>query len=82
MQQFLKKEVMRESATYQAVLQQGRRQGKQDTVMRQLRRRFGFVFPELQGQIQSLSMQQLDNLSEVLLDFTDATDLVFWLEFQ
>ena len=73
---------MRKSPVYQEILQQGMRQAKQETVIRQLRRRIGLIFPDLQAQIKNLSIQQLDNLSEVLLDFTDVSDLVFWLEYQ
>ncbi len=86
LQQFLREELMRESPIYQEIIQQGVQQGvqrgKQDTVMRQLTRKFGSVAPDLQAQIQNLSIEQLDALSEVLLDFADAADLTAWLQSQ
>lgn len=48
--------------------------------MRQLNRRIGTVAPELQEQIRQLALTQLEDLSEVLLDFSDAADLVSWWE--
>ncbi len=50
--------------------------------MRLLARRIGSVGPELQAQIQNLSIEQLNALSEALLDFTDPTDLTTWLQSQ
>lgn len=73
---------MQESPIYQEIIQEGVQRGKRDTVMRQLTRRVGTVSPQLQAQIQSLSIQQLDELSEVLLDFANAADLIFWLQSQ
>jgi predicted transposase/invertase (TIGR01784 family) len=81
-QQFLREELMQESPIYQEIIQKGVQRGKQDTVMRQLTRRIGNVSPEAQAQIQKLSIQQLDTLSEVLLDFSDTTDLRVWLQSQ
>jgi len=77
-QRFLREELMRESPIYQEILQEGKR----DTIIRQLKRRIGLVSPQLQVQIQNLSIEQLDDLSEALLDFSDATDLRVWLQSQ
>lgn len=74
LQQFLK-ELMQESPIYQEIMQKGVQRGKQDTVMRQLIRSVGTISPQLQAQIQNLFIQQLDSLSEALLDFSDASDL-------
>jgi predicted transposase/invertase (TIGR01784 family) len=82
LQQFLREELMRESPIYQEIIQAGVQRGKQDTVMRQLTRRIGTVSPPSQAQIQNLSIEQLDALSEALLDFSDATDLTTWLQSQ
>ena len=54
--------------------------GKRDTVIRLLTRRIGTVPPQLQAQVQSLSIEQLDELSEALFDFASATDLTAWLQ--
>lgn len=86
LQQFLRAELMQESPIYQEIIQkgvqQGLRQGKQDTVIRQLTRRIGSVSPQVRSQIQNLSIEQLDQLSEVLLDFSDVADLTVWLQSQ
>ncbi len=83
---------MQESVTYQAIiqkgvqqgLQQGKQEGKQEEarslVLRQLTRRFGAVDQELQEQIGTLSVAQLEELGEALLDFQTVTDLVVWLD--
>ena len=54
--------------------------GKQDTVIRLLTRRIETVPPQLQAQVQSLSIEQLDRLSEALLDFANVADLTVWLQ--
>ncbi len=57
---------------------------KQETtlelVMRQLRRRIGNLSPQLQERISQLSIEQLENLAEALLDFSTEGDLVVWLQ--
>ena len=60
--------------------QQGRQQGEVALIMRQLNRRFGGVVPEVEARIRSLSTEQLENLGEALLDFSNASDLSAWLE--
>ncbi len=49
-------------------------------VLRQLNRRLGGVLPQLSLKIQSLSVEQLENLGEALLDFESTADLEQWLE--
>ncbi|OCR00127.1 flagellar assembly protein H [Oscillatoriales cyanobacterium USR001] len=65
-------------------LQTGLQQGKQEEavalILRQLPRRIGVVTPELQGNIRSLSVSQLEELAEALLDFSNETDLIAWLQ--
>ncbi|MCG6136988.1 MAG: Rpn family recombination-promoting nuclease/putative transposase [Nostoc sp. LLA-1] len=84
--QLLRKETMRESAIYQEILQEGlqegREQGRQSElrlVMRILTRRLGLINPQVELRLQDLSLVQLENLGEVLLDFATETDLVNWL---
>ena len=78
--QYLREELMRESPIYQEIIQEGVQRGKQDTVIRLLTRRIGIVPPQLQAQVQSLSIEQLDRLSEALFDFASAADLTAWLQ--
>ncbi|RUT11370.1 hypothetical protein DSM107010_33080 [Chroococcidiopsis cubana SAG 39.79] len=48
-------------------------------ILRQLPRRVGAVEPELQERICQLSLTQLENLAEALLEFSNPEDLVNWL---
>jgi hypothetical protein len=59
--------------------QRGVLKGRQDIVLRQLNRRVGNVSNELQLQIKSLSLVQLEELGEGLLDFTSVEDLENWM---
>ena len=70
---------MRESAFYQDILAEGLQQGEVTLILRQLRRRFGSITPEIETQIQTLTIPQLEALAEALLDFTDVTALTTWL---
>ena len=73
---------MRESVIYQEILQEGREEGRQSElrlVMRQLTRRIGAINLQLQSQIENLSLTQLEDLGEVLLDFATEEDLINWL---
>lgn len=85
--QLFRDEIMQESVTYQRILQkglqQGLQQGKQQEaramIIRQLTRRFGVVAPQVREQIDNLSITQLEDLGEALLDFSSTTDLTGWL---
>ncbi|MEH2166749.1 MAG: Rpn family recombination-promoting nuclease/putative transposase [Nostoc sp.] len=92
--QFLRREDMRESAIYQEILQEGLQEGREQgieqgieqgrqselrLVMRLLTRRLGSINSQLQSRLQELSLAQLENLGEVLLDFASEADLMNWL---
>ena len=55
--------------------QEGRKEGEAGLVIRLLRRRLGQLSDNQVEQIQKLSVPQLENLGEALLDFTDIADL-------
>lgn len=78
----LREELMQESVVYQRIIRQGIEQGRREealsVVMRQLHRRIGIVVPELRSQIEALSLTQLEDLSEALLDFSTSADLTSW----
>jgi len=82
--QFLREDLMRESVIYQEIIREGMQQGKREEAlsytMRLLTRRFGLVAPELQAQVHKLTTTKLEELGEALLDFTDVSDLVSWLQ--
>ncbi len=67
---------MLESVTYQNILQRG----EVAMLLRILTRRIGRITPEIQARIQALSIAQLEDLGEALLDFSQPTDLTDWLE--
>lgn len=62
--------------------QEGRQEGKEDLILRLLNRRIGEIDASLIGQIKGLSIEQLDNLGEALLDFSSVADLETWLNQQ
>ena len=59
--------------------QEGKLEGERSLILRLLTRRIGGVSTDLQTQIQSLSLTQLESLGEALLDFSQPNDLVEWL---
>lgn len=60
-------------------IQQGIKEGKLALIMRQLERRIGQISPEVESRIASLSVEQLENLGEALIDFTNVSFLTDWL---
>jgi predicted transposase/invertase (TIGR01784 family) len=86
--QVFREDIMRESVIYQEIQQEGEErgilkgklEGEQTVILRQLARRVGDVSPELQSQIQSLSLYQLEALADALLDFSTLADLRTWLQ--
>lgn len=78
--QLFREEIMLESVTYQDILEQGQRREAISMIIRQLPRRIGLLTPEMQARIQALSIAQLEDLGEALLDFSQPTDLTNWLE--
>lgn len=64
--------MMRESVIYQEILAEGEQRGEQrerSLIVRQLTRRVGELPQEMREQIESLDLEQLENLREALLDF-------------
>jgi len=65
-------------------LQQGRQEGLQvgaaEITLRQLQRRFGALSEAMQAHIRALPLEQLEELSEALLDFAALSDLELWLQ--
>ncbi len=56
------------------------REGMLTTIYRLLPRRIGTVAPELQQRLLELSLPQLEDLTEALLDFEEPEDLIAWLD--
>ncbi|WP_448267556.1 DUF4351 domain-containing protein [Nostoc sp. DSM 114159] len=59
---------------------EGKLEGEQQLILRLLQKRLGELSPQLQKRIQSLSLNQLETLSEALLDFNAMEDLLHWLQ--
>ena len=60
--------------------EEGREEGERSLILRQLTRRVGELSSEVRSQIESLTLEQLENLGEALLDFTSLVDLRAWLD--
>ncbi len=58
---------------------EGMREGKEELVVRLIRRRLGEVPPALTERLDQLSSEQLDELGEAVIDFTMPADLEGWL---
>jgi predicted transposase YdaD len=59
--------------------EEGRQEEKQHLILRLLNRRFGEIDASLIERIRGLSIEQLENLGEALLDFSSVADLELWL---
>jgi predicted transposase/invertase (TIGR01784 family) len=93
-QGLFRERIMRESVIYQDILQEGREEGRREgrqegrqegetaLILRQLTRRLGTIAvpPDVQERVRGLSITQIEDLAEALLDFSHPTDLMNWLE--
>ena len=62
------------------VYQEGKFEGTQSLILKQLTRRLGSVPTEVKAQVEVLSIEQLESLAEALLDFSSLEELQRWLE--
>jgi predicted transposase/invertase (TIGR01784 family) len=89
--QLFREGIMRDSVIYQEIFEegeqrgreqgreQGREEGERSLVLRLLIRRVGELPQPVRQCIETLSLEQLENLGEALLDFTSMADLQAWL---
>jgi len=68
-----------EAKGFQTGIQTGIQQGEANLVLRQLYRRIGDIPQYISDKIRGLSVEQLENLGEALLDFNTESDLSLWL---
>jgi predicted transposase/invertase (TIGR01784 family) len=77
---------IKQTKVYQEAKQEGRQEGRQEgevrLLIRQLSRRFGKINDRRIQIINSLTLEQLDDLGEALLDFGELADLDNWLGFR
>ncbi len=76
--QLLREDIMRESVIYQDIVQKEALK----LVSRLLNRRFNELDSSVIERVRGLSVEQLEDLGEALLDFSEVNDLVTWLEQQ
>ncbi|MFO0048550.1 MAG: DUF4351 domain-containing protein, partial [Pseudanabaena sp.] len=84
--QILRRDIMRESVTYQAILREGRQEGRKEgrkeglvaIVLRLLTHKFGTLPPKLHTRITRLHIPRLESLAEAILDFQSLADLELW----
>lgn len=65
---------------YREIKEEGRVEKERSLILRQLQRRFGELPQQVRESVQTLCLEQLENLGEALLDFTSVADLQAWLE--
>ncbi|MEH2464174.1 Rpn family recombination-promoting nuclease/putative transposase [Nostoc sp.] len=84
--QLFREGMMRESVIYQEILAEGEQRGREEgrkaegqlLILRLLTRRVGELPQEVLDRIETLSLEQLENLGEALLDFQVIADLETW----
>ncbi|WP_066380428.1 Rpn family recombination-promoting nuclease/putative transposase [Anabaena sp. CA = ATCC 33047] len=70
---------LKETRVYREIKEEGREVEARSLILRQLTRRLGELPPPVRQQVENLSLEQLENLAEALLDFTSLDDLQAWL---
>lgn len=71
---------LKETRVYREIKEEGREEEARSLIFRQLTRRVGELPQQVRSRVEILSLEQLENLGEALLDFTSMTDLQVWLE--
>lgn len=75
---------LKETRVYREIKEEGREEGREEgerkLILRQLQRRVGELPQQVRERVETLCLEQLENLGEALLDFTSVADLQAWLE--
>ncbi|MCH2232575.1 MAG: DUF4351 domain-containing protein [Crocinitomicaceae bacterium] len=71
--------MMRLKPLYQENKEKAVQEGEANLVIRQLKRKISEISSQLESQVRQLSIEQLENLGEALLDFQSESDLRNWL---
>ena len=72
--------MLEESSVYQDILQKGEVKEARKLARRLLEHRFGRLSQTVQRQLEQFVLEQLEALSEALLDFQTKDDLSRWLK--
>ncbi|QSV53951.1 MAG: Rpn family recombination-promoting nuclease/putative transposase [Dolichospermum sp. UKL201] len=70
---------IKQTRVYQEAKQEGEQEGEKNLLLRQLSKRFGKLEDVYIKSINSLTIAQLEDLGEALLDFGEISDLEQWL---
>jgi len=70
---------LKETRVYREIKEEGREAKARSLIFRLLTKRVRELPQQLRQRVENLSLQQLENLSEALLDFTSMADLQAWL---
>jgi predicted transposase YdaD len=70
---------MKESVFYQSIIKEGSKEEAKKLVFRLPKLTVGEIEPRLSQKIETLSLNQLEELAEALLDFSELEDLDAWL---
>lgn len=62
------------------VYQDAKADGEKIVLLKMLDRKLGSITPEIRARVNNLSIEQLESLSESLLDFGQMSDLIGWLD--
>ena len=75
---------LKETRVYREIKEEGREEGREEgersLIFRLLTRRVGELPQQVRESVETLCLEQLENLGEALLDFTSVADLQAWLE--
>ncbi len=74
---------LKETRVYREIKEEGIQEGEQrekSLILRLLTRQVGELPEDVRQQVEVLSLEELENLGEALLDFSSMADLQVWLE--
>ena len=71
---------LKETRVYREIKQEGREEGERKIILQLLTRRVGELPQDIRQRVENLSLEELENLGEALLDFTSMADFQVWLE--
>ena len=60
--------------------ERGRQEGQTALIVRSFKRRWGSLSPELEDRLSKLSLDQLEEWGDTILEFRDPSDLQRWLD--
>jgi predicted transposase YdaD len=71
---------IKQTRVYQEAREEGKQEGETQLLLRLLSKRFGVMGNRRIQAINQLSLEQLEDLGEALLDFGNVTELDTWLK--